>query len=265
MAALAPKAELADGYSVLGHLRRGRALDVYEVWSEDRGCVCVAKVLRPDHLDDRSSRRRLLREGRLLLRLSHPYIVRAYELCERPAPVLVLETLPGETLEFLVKDRVRRLPVVDLALLGLHLCSAIGYLHRHRYLHLDLKPSNVVTDAGFAKVIDLSVARPPGRVGKPVGTRVYMAPEQASGGMLTEATDVWGLGIVLYEGASGQRPFRGARQEVQLRKRAEPVRSLRRMPAVLAETIDACLEPDPAARPDVADIEAVLEPLAESE
>jgi serine/threonine protein kinase len=122
-----------------------------------------------------------------------------------------------------------------------------------------------VTDAGFAKVIDLSVARPPGRVGKPVGTRVYMAPEQASSGVLTEATDVWGLGMVLYEGASGQRPFRGAGQDVQLRKHAEPARSLRRMPAALAATIDACLEPDPAARPDVADIEAALGPLAESE
>ena len=74
--------------------------------------------------------------------------------------------------------------------------------------------------------------------------------------------DIWGLGMVLYESATGHRPSRRARPDVQLRKHAAPVRSLRRMPAAFAATIDACLEPDPADRPTVADIEAILEPLA---
>ena len=96
-------AELARGYRVVSHLSRGRTLDAYAVWSDQRDCLCVAKVLRPEKLDDRSARRRLRAEGRLVERLSHPHIVRAYELVERPQPVLVLEALTGETLA--VNDR----------------------------------------------------------------------------------------------------------------------------------------------------------------
>ena len=93
----------------------------------------------------RASRRRLVREGELLLELAHPHIVRAYELRRRaPHPVLVLETLGGETLEHMIQSAPRRLAIADVAHLGLQLCSAIGYLHGHGYLHLDLKPSNVI-------------------------------------------------------------------------------------------------------------------------
>src|SRR5262245_13125498 len=81
------------GYEVREHLSRGGTLDVYEVWNEERGCLCVVKALRPDRRDDASARRRLTVEGELLLRLTHPHVVRAYELVRRPQPVLVLETL----------------------------------------------------------------------------------------------------------------------------------------------------------------------------
>src|SRR5262245_40633117 len=65
--------ELAPGYTVVAHIRRGTALDVYEVWSAERSCRCVAKTLRPDCLNDPRDRRRVLREGRLLQRLTHPH------------------------------------------------------------------------------------------------------------------------------------------------------------------------------------------------
>jgi serine/threonine protein kinase len=207
--ALAPGSVVAPGYEVRAHLSRGRSLDVYEVWSAERGCLCVLKTLRPDCVEDRSPRRRLLREGDLLLELTHPHIVRAYDVIRRPLPAIVLETLSGATLAYIVKSRTRRLPATELAVLGVQLSSALAYVHRHGYLHLDLKPSNVVCEGGLAKLIDLSIARIPGRVRKCVGTRPYMAPEQAQGGQLTEATDVWGLGVVLYEAAAARRPFEG--------------------------------------------------------
>lgn len=246
------------------HLSRGRALDVYEVWSEERGCLCVVKTLRPDRSADRSARRRLATEGDLLLNLTHPHIVRAYELVRRPSPALVLETLSGATLAYMVKSRTRRLPVRELAVLGVQLSSAVAYVHRHGYLHLDLKPSNVVCEDGLAKLIDLSIARTPGRARKPVGTRPYMAPEQARGGQLTEATDVWGLGGVLYESATGRRPFKGADEDgcPQLQRRAAGLRTWRRLPPEFGALVDACLEPDPAGRPTIAELMAVLEPLA---
>ena len=263
-APLPPGDLVAPGYQVREHLSRGRALDVYEVWNEERGCLCVVKTPRPECACDRAVGRRLETEADLLLQLAHPHIVRAYELLRRPRPALVLETLTGATLACVIETRRRRLPVTELAVLGLQLASAVAYVHRHGYLHLDLKPSNVVCDGGLAKLIDLSIARPPGRTRKRVGTRPYMAPEQARGGHLTAAADVWGLGVVLYESATGRRPFQGTDAEgyPQLRARADRVRRWRRLPREVADVVDACLEPDPASRPTIPELTGTLAELA---
>ena len=92
----------APGYRTIELLRRGRDLDVYDVWSEERACRCVIKALRPDRLDRDGARRRLLEEGRLLRDLTHPHIVRAYEVAEEPVPMVVMETLTGETVGHMI-------------------------------------------------------------------------------------------------------------------------------------------------------------------
>lgn len=261
---LAEGTRLARGYRVLRHLGRGKALDVYDVWSDARYALCVAKVVRPDRLDDADARRRLRREGRLLLQLTHPHIVRAYELIERPHPVLTLEALTGATLDYLLGARTRRLPTIDVAYLGLQLSSAMRYLHTFRVLHLDLKPANIISEAGLAKVIDLSVARPQGKASSGVGTRQYLSPEQARGGVLGPPADVWGIGAVLYAAATGSRPFYPLDKDTkypQLETRAAPVATHRRLPRRLAQTIDACLEPEAGARPTTAEVSAELEEL----
>lgn len=256
---LAPDATLAPGYRVVAHLRRGEDLDVYDLWSEERGCRCVGKTLRPDRVDDRGARRALLGEGRLLTRLTHPHIVRGYETVPGPVPVVVLETLPGATLAFLIDERERRLPLRAVAHLGLHLCSAVGYLHRRGYLHLDLKPSNVVAAQGLAKLLDLSLARPPGPAHAGIGTDGYMAPEQIRGGELGPAADVWGLGAVLYEAATGEPAIDLAGDEEQRPDQPiEPVCRHRRLPAAFATAIDACLRPNAADGPGLAELAAVL-------
>jgi serine/threonine protein kinase len=264
--------ELAPGYRVLEHLHRSRSYDVYGVWSAERCCRCIAKTPAPDMLEKRSARNRLLREGRLLGRLTHPHFVRLYEALKEPQPVLILETLTGETLAHLIHRRGRRLPLREIAYLGLHLCSAMHYLHRHGLLHLDLKPSNIISQPPLAKVIDLSIARPPGRGRSGVGTVPYMSPEQARGGHLTAAADVWGIGVVLYEAATGRRAFPGstgsdteheARYE-QLERRADPVREHRRVPPAFAAAVDRCLEPAPADRPAVGELFAQLDRLLKS-
>lgn len=250
----ADRAGIAPGYQVVEHLHRSNGFDIYDVWSEERACRVIAKTPRPDAADDPTVRRRLLREGRLLKKLSHPHIVRAYEVIEEPRPVLILETLTGATLAYLIEERDRRLPLKDVAHLGLHLCSAVHYLHRHGILHLDLKPSNIVSERGLAKVLDLSIAQAPGRGRKGAGTRNYMAPEQVEGGLLTPATDVWGIGATLFEAATGEVPFEAYDDESryeQLERKADPVRAYRRVPAAFAQAVDGCLEPDPARRPTV--------------
>jgi eukaryotic-like serine/threonine-protein kinase len=264
---LPPGAIIAPGYRVVGFLRRGRDLDVYDLWSESRGCRCVGKTIRPDRLEKRDARARLIREGKLLLRLTHPHIVRAYEVQTSPAPLVILETLPGETLSHLLDRRQRRLSVQEVAHLGLHLCSAIGYLHRNDVLHLDLKPSNIIATHGMAKVLDLSVARPPGPNRGGIGTTGYMAPEQARGGEFGTYTDVWGIGVTLYEVVTGAPACNIGDETSTTRGRALPccpkqVRRLRRLPMSLTSVIERCLSLAPADRPSVGELAAQLGMIA---
>jgi eukaryotic-like serine/threonine-protein kinase len=256
-------ASIGLGYEVIEHLARSNVLDVYDVWSEERACRCVAKTLRPEKSDDARARRALLAEGRLLESLRHPHIVAGYETLTRPRPVVILETLSGETLAHLIEYRPRPLSARELAFLGLQLASALGYLHRHGVLHLDLKPSNIVAEGGRAKLIDLSLARAPGRIKPGIGTWCYMAPEQARGGQAGPPADVWGIGVVLWSAVGGDTPFGDESLEYpQLEHRAPPVRSERRLPRPLAEMIDRSLEPDPALRPSLAELAAALAPVA---
>jgi serine/threonine protein kinase len=282
---LAPGIRPLPGYEIMGHLARTGWLDLYDAWSEERACRCVIKVLRPDLSDRPRLRDRLLREGRWLGDFTHPHLVRAYETHDVPEPLVVLETLTGETLSHLI-HRLRRRPAAgDVALLGLQLCSAVHYLHGRGLLHLDLKPSNVVVDRGHAKVLDLSLARPPGPAPAGIGTFSYLAPEQARGGRLTAAADVWGMGITLYEVACGDVPFdrgetgnrtygsmtsdgthgatdaaagHGKDRYPQLEASAPPIASRRRLPRTLAAAIDGCLRKDPAARPTVLELASAL-------
>ena len=255
---------LAPGYRVVGFLRRGRDLDVYDMWSEERMCRCVGKTVRPDRMTRSSARGRLQREGKLLLKLTNPHIVRAYEVLTAPVPLVVLETLPGETLAHLIDRRQKRLSVTEVAHLGLHLCSAVGYLHRSGVLHLDLKPSNIIAAQGMAKVLDLSVARSPGAHRGGVGTVGYMSPEQAQGGYLDTPSDVWGIGALLYEVATrepacdiGDEISSGEGRKISCHPK--PVRHFRRLPATLATAIDACLHPDPSQRPMIPELARSLE------
>jgi eukaryotic-like serine/threonine-protein kinase len=249
--------EIAPGTTILEHLHRSAGLDVYDAWNEPRGCRVIVKTPRPDRLRVPRARARLLREGRLLRRLTHPHIVRAYEVHDGARPAIVMETLGGETLEHLV---TRRAPSArELAILGAQLAGALRHLHAHGVLHLDLKPANVIAENGRAKVIDLSHARPPGRMRPGNGTWCSMAPEQARGGEIGVPADVWGLGIVLYAAALQSNPLADIADELdvdepQLHARVPLLRRARpRLPVDLSTLIDACLEPDPADRPDVDD------------
>jgi eukaryotic-like serine/threonine-protein kinase len=247
--------EIAPGTTILEHLHRSAGLDVYDAWNEPRGCRVIVKTPRPDRLRNPRARARLLREGRLLARLTHPHIVRAYEVHDGARPAIVLETLRGETLEHLI-GRVR-LSARELANLGAHLAGALRHLHAHGVLHLDLKPSNVVAEHGRAMLIDLSHARRPGRMPAGNGTWCYMAPEQVRGGSVDAAADVWGLGIVLYSAALRASPLADLADELdvddpQLHARLPRLRRTRpRLPAALTTLVDGCLEPQPGDRPTV--------------
>jgi len=260
---LGPGARLGDGIEVIAHLARSGVLDVYDAWCARRGCRVAVKALRPDRRRDPKARRALLREGRLLSRLSHPHLVRGYESHDGERPLIVLESLRGATLAALLEQG--RLSAAETAHLGLQVGSALRYLHGSGLVHLDVKPSNVIADAGAAKLIDLSIARRPGPVKAGVGTWCYLAPEQARGGLVGPPADVWGLGALLYEAFTG-RPLFGDDDDADypcLQSRPEPVRAYRpRAPRALAETLDAALAPVAARRPSLGALLDVLDAQA---
>ncbi|WP_174615889.1 serine/threonine protein kinase [Virgibacillus ihumii] len=254
---------LIPGYTVIHHMRRGRDCDVYYVWSEQRFTGCIAKTLQPEAQNNEDARQRLIQEGECLKSLSHPNLVRGYEIIANPVPVLIQETLTGETLSHLIRNITnenKALPIKQLSHLGMQLCSVVHYLHLNDLLHLDLKPSNIISQPPLAKVIDLNLCAAPGEIRKGTGTKQYMSPEQAGGDVLTTAADVWGIGAVLFFAATGKRPFQSFEEGKyeQLERPAKSVKTYRDMDDSLANLIDQCLHIVPQQRPNLREIYNIL-------
>ncbi len=264
-------------YEVLGLLSHGHDLDVFDVWCPIRRTRAVLKTVRADRLEDHDVCDRLRDEAELLLRLVHPHIVRAYEWGNHPQPFLVEETLTGHTLGGLLERR-GRLSGPELFHLADHVSAALAYLHDAGVLHLDLKPSNVVAEAGRAKLIDFSLAHAPGNGPRGWGTRRYLSPEQTTGGPFTTKTDIWGIGLLLCEAAAGRCPLpdpsSGDGSAETTRSSGSPdagavvpapdltaLRARRRLPASFRRLVTCCLAIDPADRPTVEEFREVITPL----
>ncbi|MHA6801275.1 serine/threonine-protein kinase [Bounagaea algeriensis] len=264
-----PGAELAPNYRVVAHLRRGTRLDVYDLWSAERSCRCIGKTLRPERAGDNQAAGSLRNEGVMLTQLTHPHLVRGYEITATHAPtrpVVIVETVGGNTLGYLIANEEHIAPL-DVAVLGIQLCSVLSYLHQRGWVHLDVKPSNIVASGGRAVLLDLSLACRIGELSS-AGTFDYLSPEQARGDPMTATADTWGLGVTLYEALSGAPPWRhvphrertagGGRYYPQLREPPEPLTGQQAWPQPLARAVDACLEPAPEQRPTVLDVSSML-------
>ncbi len=242
-----PGAELVPGYEVVAHLRRGHRLDVYETWCIERQARCIVKLVRPDRISEPHTEVYLRREGELLRDLAHPHLVRVYELVEEPQLAIVMETLTGLSLSDVVDEHGRLVPL-EVALLGLQLASALRYLHRRACIHGDVSPGNVVLQDGTAKLIDLSLAGPPGPITSGTGTSGYRSPEQVNGGQQDETTDVWGLGAVLFEALNGftsDEPPTGLASVLHRARYWQPTGAVRHR---VAEVIKGCMRDDAAER-----------------
>jgi eukaryotic-like serine/threonine-protein kinase len=144
-------------------------------------------------------------------------------------------------------------------MLGVHMSSALGYLHDRGWCHLDVKPGNITVQGTQATLFDFGHAREPGDGHRGAGTREYMSPEQRLGSDAGAAADVFGLGATLWCCATGFAPF--SRQRVPrdrvMALRADPVRQHRRLPRVLAELLDASMAPTIEDRPSIDEMSTV--------
>jgi eukaryotic-like serine/threonine-protein kinase len=237
------------------------------------------KILHQHYLDDPEYVERFRREARAVARLSHPNIVTVIDRGEDDGrQYIVFEHVDGENLKELVV-RTGRLPVRKAVELALSVADGLAFAHGHGLVHRDVKPQNVllsregdvkVTDFGIARSLD--VEHGVTQTGTVLGTGEYLAPEQASGKPVSPATDVYSLGVVLWELLVGDVPFTGENfVAVALRHVNEPPPPLRKLrPDVsprLAAAVERALAKDPALRfPSMAALAAELRAcLAEPE
>ena len=267
--------EIAQGRSVLKTLGGGSRFEVYLVWDDHLFALMVAKVLRPDLVDDERALKELAREAEALERLAHPVIVRGFgAVLDGPTPHLLIEHLEGPTLRRLIR-RGGPLPLEQLLPLALHVASAIHFMASEGMVHLDVKPDNIVMGVP-PRLIDLSIARTFERAARlrgSLGTDAYMAPEQCLPqdyeGRIGPPADVWGLAATVHHAFTGEVPFpreKGARDSddplvrwPQLDTDPQPLPD--RTPPALREVLEAGLDKDPDARPSAARFAEALQPV----
>ena len=259
---------IAGDLTVIGHLAAGRVGHLYQVWSARDWCAYTCKILSADRSANRADVASLRREARILRRLRHPNIVRCFGIGEHDGlPYILMEYLEGASLFDVIEDQPQRQLAIDDALrTGVHLGAALSCMHRQGFLHLDLKPANLILREQVPILIDMDTARPCVATSRPsrrLGTAPYMAPEQAMRQPLSPAADVYGLGALLYELLTGRWPYEDVyaredgdrytmeRQYPQTTGAAAPsTRQFRSdIPASLDSIVMSCLVVDPEGRP----------------
>jgi serine/threonine protein kinase len=266
--------EIAPGRTVLKGLGGGSRYEVALVWDDERFALFVAKVLRPDVAGDEDARRDLALEAEALAALSHPVLLRGFDaVLDGAMPHLLVEHLEGPPLRRLLRAEPT-LPLVQLIPLGLHVAAGLAYMERAGWVHLDLKPDNLIMGVP-PRIIDLSIARTVERAARTrgvLGTDAYMAPEQCGTpeweGRIGPAADVFGLSATLWRAAMGETPYprgRGAAPEERFPQLVAPLNAPPRdLPTGLVDLLRAGLARDPSERPTARELAVGFEPLMEA-
>ncbi len=269
-----------NDFTIAYRIARGMNADVFAVWHHTLRTPLICKRLRPADEHYAKWRRLLRAEANALAQLHHPGIVRliAHNLNAR-LPYILLEHVAGKTLRDEINEQGGF--AIDSAVrLVQHIGAALAHAHASGFVHRDLKPSNIIMRGGRPVLLDFGVVwkwkrvrRPPDRSGTPQ----YLAPEQIRREPLTPATDVYGLGLLLFELITGERAFRACDAALRHDKRAPlearypqlietvPLALLRKQPKsprALESIIERCLSRDSCARyASVAQLLTAIDPF----
>ncbi|HUQ46917.1 MAG TPA: protein kinase [Gemmatimonadaceae bacterium] len=245
-------------YELLERIGGGGMGVVYKAQDTRLGRTVALKFLPRRHADNPSARARLLAEAKAASALDHPNIGVVYEIAEADdgRPFIAMAWYDGETL----KDKIRGGPlsVSDVVTIVSQLASALAAAHKAGIIHRDIKPANViVTQSGSVKLLDFGIAKLMSADDRDAhvaaGTVAYMSPEQTANSTLDARTDIWSLGVLIYEILSGQRPFKRDSDDLVLaaiRGEAAPaLTSLRpEVPPAIEAIVERCLSKNAAGR-----------------
>jgi tRNA A-37 threonylcarbamoyl transferase component Bud32 len=254
---LATDRVLDKRYRIMEPIGQGGSSQVYLAYDEQLHRDVAVKVLDPQAASDSNLRKLFVREAQALAKVSHPNVVAVYDVGEVDGlPYIVMEHLPGRSLKQKI-DQDGPLAVGEAARLGTEIAHGLAFAHSRGIVHADMKPSNVLLDeAGHAKIADFGIARKPeeeATTPQLVATAMYVAPERIEGKGVTPATDIYGLGLVLYEMLVGRPPFTSTNPAVLLRdhvvRQPVPPSHLRQsLPRELDAIVMKCIAKDPSLR-----------------
>jgi serine/threonine-protein kinase len=240
---------LNDRYRLEERIGSGGMSTVYSAFDPTLERWVAIKLMHRDLSGDPDQLERFRREARAVASLSHPHVVTVIDFGEDDGtPYIVLERVEGETL----KDRIRRmgrLPVAEAVAYAIEIGRALSAAHAERLVHRDVKPQNVLIDGeGRAKVTDFGIARSLEAhgltaTGRVLGTTDYVSPEQALGHDVTEQSDLYSLGIVLFEMLTGEVPFKAESQvAVAMKHVKEPLPDVQRLRPEVSAALAAVVE-----------------------
>ena len=262
-----PGTTLADRYRIVSPLGKGGMGEVYRAEDLKLGQTVALKFLPSSLAQTGESLERFTREVRLARQVSHPSVCRVFDIGEimetTPAgkPIthtfLTMEFVDGEDLGSLLR-RIGRLPTDKALEIARQICAGLAAAHEHGIIHRDLKPANVMLDGrGRVRITDFGLAGLAAEIERDdahAGTPAYMSPEQFEGKGVTPKSDIYSVGLVLYEIFTGKRPFSAASSEEMARLRDKsappsPSEFVKDLDPLIERVILRCLEKDPSKRP----------------
>jgi serine/threonine protein kinase/tetratricopeptide (TPR) repeat protein len=246
-------------YKILEKLGEGGMGVVYEAEDTKLKRTVALKFLPPELTRDLEAKERFIREAQAASALQHHNICTIHDIDETPEGQLfiVMDCYEGETLKNKIKEkRIKKKEVVDIAI---QIGQGLEKAHEKGIIHRDIKPANIfITNDGVVKILDFGLAKLSGQAqltkdSSTLGTVAYMSPEQLSGKEVDQRTDIWSLGVVLYEMLTEKLPFKGDYEQAVtysiLNEQPESVTSLRTgVPMELEHIVNKCLQKDPDER-----------------